>query len=49
MNTSIISAIDLVSMRKGESVDKAIARSVELAKATETLGYHRFWVQNITV
>jgi luciferase family oxidoreductase group 1 len=44
MNTPIISAIDLVTMRKGESADMAIARSVGLAKAIEKLGYHRFWV-----
>jgi alkanesulfonate monooxygenase SsuD/methylene tetrahydromethanopterin reductase-like flavin-dependent oxidoreductase (luciferase family) len=44
MNIPIISAIDLVTMRVGENADKAIARSVELAKAIEKLGYHRFWV-----
>ena len=44
MNIPIISAIDLVTMRTGENADKAIARSVELAKAIEKLGYHRFWV-----
>ena len=44
MNTPFFSAIDLVSMRMGENADKAIARSVELAKAIERLGYHRFWV-----
>lgn len=44
MNIPIISAIDLLIMRKGENVEKAIARSVELAKTLEELGYHRFWV-----
>ncbi len=39
-----ISVLDLVGMRPGESAGSAIARSVELAKYVEKLGYKRYWL-----
>jgi len=39
-----VSVLDLVGMRKGESAGSAIARSVELARHVEGLGYRRFWL-----
>lgn len=43
-NGLVVSALDLVGMRKGESTGSAIARSVNLAQHVERLGYHRFWL-----
>src|SRR6516164_3861910 len=39
-----VSVLDLVGMRSGESAAAAIARSVELARHVERLGYLRFWL-----
>src|SRR6201986_566900 len=39
-----VSVLDLVGMRPGEGAGSAIARSVELAKHVEQLGYKRFWL-----
>ena len=39
-----VSVLDLVGMRPGEGAGSAIARSVELAKHVEQLGYRRFWL-----
>src|SRR5580704_65047 len=39
-----ISVLDLVGMRVGESAGSAIARSVELARHVERLGYERYWL-----
>ncbi len=39
-----VSVLDLVPTRAGEPVDRAIARSVELARRVEQLGYKRYWV-----
>ncbi len=39
-----ISVLDLVGMRRGESAGAAIARSVDLARYAEALGYLRFWL-----
>jgi luciferase family oxidoreductase group 1 len=39
-----VSVLDLVGMRSGESAGSAIARSVELARHVERLGYRRFWL-----
>jgi luciferase family oxidoreductase group 1 len=39
-----VSVLDLVGMRPGESAGSAIARSVELARHAERLGYRRFWL-----
>jgi luciferase family oxidoreductase group 1 len=39
-----VSVLDLVPTRAGEPVDRAIARSVELARRAEQLGYKRYWV-----
>jgi luciferase family oxidoreductase group 1 len=39
-----ISVLDLVSMRPGESAGSAIARSVDLARHTEQLGFKRYWL-----
>src|SRR4029077_2851651 len=36
--------LDLVATRAGEPVGSAIARSVELARRVEQLGYRRYWV-----
>ncbi|HMK21069.1 MAG TPA: LLM class flavin-dependent oxidoreductase, partial [Terriglobales bacterium] len=39
-----VSVLDLVGLRPGESAGSAIARSVELARHVERLGYRRFWL-----
>ena len=39
-----ISVLDLVPTRSGEPARSAIARSVELARHVERLGYKRYWV-----
>src|SRR6202035_1355009 len=39
-----ISVLDLVPTRAGEQAGRAIARSVELARQVEQLGYKRYWV-----
>jgi luciferase family oxidoreductase group 1 len=39
-----LSVLDLVTIRPGESVGSAIARSVETARHVERLGYKRFWL-----
>jgi luciferase family oxidoreductase group 1 len=39
-----VSVLDLVGMRAGESAGSAIARSVELARHVEQLGYKRYWL-----
>jgi hypothetical protein len=39
-----VSVLDLVAMRAGEPATSAIARSVELARHVEQLGYKRYWV-----
>ena len=39
-----ISVLDLVPTRPGEAAGRAIARSVELARHVEQLGYKRYWV-----
>jgi luciferase family oxidoreductase group 1 len=40
----VISVLDLVSMRRGESASSAIARSVDLAQNVEQLGFKRYWL-----
>src|ERR1700716_1160493 len=45
MNTGLaVSVLDLVGMRSGEPAGSAIARSVDLARHVERLGYTRFWL-----
>src|SRR5258705_2304682 len=39
-----LSVLDLVATRRGELAGSAIARSVELARHVEQLGYKRYWV-----
>jgi hypothetical protein len=39
-----VSVLDLVATRAGEPAGTAIARSVELARQVEQLGYKRYWV-----
>jgi luciferase family oxidoreductase group 1 len=39
-----VSVLDLVGMRRGEQPGSAIARSVELARHVEQLGYRRYWL-----
>jgi luciferase family oxidoreductase group 1 len=39
-----VSVLDLVGMRSGEPVGRAIARSVDLARHVERLGYKRYWL-----
>jgi len=39
-----VSVLDLVGMRAGETAGSAIARTVELARATEKWGYQRYWL-----
>jgi luciferase family oxidoreductase group 1 len=43
-NGLAVSVLDLVSLRTGESVGNAIARSVDLAKSAERFGYARYWL-----
>ena len=39
-----VSVLDLVGMRAGEQAASAIARSVEMARHAEALGYQRYWL-----
>lgn len=39
-----ISVLDLLPLRQGQSLEEAYKQMVELAKWTESLGYHRFWI-----
>src|SRR5713101_1919750 len=39
-----VSVLDLVGMRAGEPASSAIARSVDLARHVERLGYKRYWL-----
>lgn len=39
-----VSVLDLVGMRSGESAGSAVARSVDLARHVERLGYRRYWL-----
>jgi luciferase family oxidoreductase group 1 len=39
-----VSVLDLVGMRAGEHAGSAIARSVDLARQVERLGYKRYWL-----
>ncbi|MFZ0536552.1 MAG: LLM class flavin-dependent oxidoreductase [Candidatus Sulfotelmatobacter sp.] len=43
-NGLAVSVLDLVGMRAGESSGSAIARSVDLARHVEQLGYKRYWL-----
>jgi luciferase family oxidoreductase group 1 len=43
-NALAISVLDLVGMRAGEPAGSAIARSVDLARHVEQLGYKRYWL-----
>jgi len=43
-NALAVSVLDLVGMRAGESAGSAIARSVDLARHVEQLGYKRYWL-----
>jgi luciferase family oxidoreductase group 1 len=43
-NGLTVSVLDLVGMGVGESAGSAIARSVDLARHVEQLGYKRFWL-----
>jgi luciferase family oxidoreductase group 1 len=42
-----VSVLDLVGMRTGESAGSAIARSVDLARNVEQLGYKRYWLAEL--
>src|SRR5882762_1401268 len=45
MNNGLaVSVLDLVGMHTGDSHGSAIARSVDLARHVEALGYKRFWL-----
>src|SRR5467141_3703252 len=45
MNNGLaVSVLDLVDMHTGDSPGSAIARSVDLARHVEALGYKRFWL-----
>ncbi len=45
MNNGLaLSVLDLVAMHAADSAGSAIARSVDLARHVETLGYKRFWL-----
>lgn len=40
----VVSVLDLVGMRPDESASSAIARTVDLARHVEGLGYRRYWL-----
>jgi luciferase family oxidoreductase group 1 len=40
----VVSVLDLIATRAGEPTGSAIAKSVELARYAEQLGYRRYWV-----
>ena len=40
----LLSVVDQSPMRKGESAADALRDTIELAAATESLGYHRYWL-----
>jgi luciferase family oxidoreductase group 1 len=42
--SALLSVLDLSPIRAGETPAAAIRETVELAKAADRLGYHRFWV-----
>jgi len=44
MQSLAVSVLDLIAMQAGEPAGSAIARSVELARHVEQLGYKRYWV-----
>jgi len=44
MTETILSVLDQSPIRAGGSPAQAIAETVELARAAERLGYHRYWV-----
>lgn len=44
VHAPILSVLDQSPIFEGMTPDEALRRTVELAKATESLGYHRFWV-----
>jgi luciferase family oxidoreductase group 1 len=44
INALSVSVLDLVGMRAGESAGSAIARSVDLARHVEKLGFKRYWL-----
>mgnify|MGYP003348953966 CR=1 FL=1 len=41
----ILSVLDQSPIRDGGTPAQAIRETVELAKATERLGYHRYWLE----
>jgi len=41
---ALLSVLDLSPIRAGETPASAVRETVELAKAADRLGYHRFWV-----
>src|ERR1700678_777969 len=43
-NGLAVSVLDLVGLKPGEAVGSAIARSVDLARHAEHLGYKRYWL-----
>jgi luciferase family oxidoreductase group 1 len=43
-NELAVSVLDLVGVRAGESAGSAIARSADLARHVEKLGYKRYWL-----
>jgi luciferase family oxidoreductase group 1 len=43
-NDLAVSVLDLVGLRPGEHPGSGIARSVDLARHVETLGYRRYWL-----
>jgi luciferase family oxidoreductase group 1 len=43
-NQLAVSVLDLVGMRPGEAAGSAIARSADLARHVEALGYKRYWL-----
>jgi luciferase family oxidoreductase group 1 len=43
-NGLAVSVLDLVGMRPGETAGHAIARTVDLARHAEQLGYKRYWL-----
>jgi len=42
--TLTLSVLDQSPVREGGTMDQALAETIALAKATDRLGYHRYWV-----
>jgi luciferase family oxidoreductase group 1 len=44
LDTTLLSVLDVATVTDGSDVATALRNSIDLAKRTEALGYHRYWV-----